>query len=167
MKSFSDDNQQINLLILLATLLGTWLCGKWALHQITVVSTLYKLDMEISWLSYIPLILFLVAVCVVLVLVFISTLVEFELGRLLEETPWGKLLVLIFIVNLAFVAAIFAGEYITALNSNIVIGSVLLVLILLLYLFGTDRYELHPVFFLVTLTGLSALFWSFALYLIE
>jgi hypothetical protein len=161
----SKNEQQISFIILLASILGIYFGGNWLLSDIKTISTLWELDMEISWMVYIPLLLFYSTVFLFSFFVFVGSILEFKSKEFLEVTPWKPTLILIVIFNLIIVLATLLNEYILNIQNEGVSSLIVISLLLGVYYFGAKKQELNPTFFLVSLVLLSGVFWGIVAWL--
>jgi hypothetical protein len=161
----SKNKQQISFIILLASILGIYFGGNWLISDIKTISTLWELDMEISWMVYIPLLLFYSTVFLFSFFIFVGSILEFKSKEFLEVTPWKPTLILIAIFNLLIVLATLLNEYILNIQNEGVSSLIVISLLLGVYYFGAKKQKLNPTFFLVSLVLLSGVFWGIVAWL--
>jgi hypothetical protein len=156
----SKNKQQISFIILLASILGIYFGGNWLFSDIKTISTLWELDMEISWMVYIPLLLFYSTVFLFSFFIFVGSILEFKSKEFLEENSWKPTLILIAIFNLLIVLATLLNEYILNIQNEGISSLIMISLLLGVYYFGAKKQKLNPTFFLVSLVLLTGVFWS-------
>jgi len=151
--------QQNTIVILLASLVGLVLSGKWMSHEVMFVSMMSDADMDITWLLQVPLMLFIAVIFIFSLLLFFSSIMELKPKELFQEVSWKRSVVLALIFNAFIGLSAYANTFLEIKNKDASITFVALSLILL-YIFGARKHNITPIFFLINTFVISAVIWG-------
>lgn len=157
--SFFKNDQQYNFLVLLSSIIGLWLSGKWIIHEIKFVSIKLDFDLDISWGVQAPLMFFIAIIFLVSLLLFFSSIKICEPKELITNVPWKRSLIIALIFNIVIALAVFINTYLQIKNYDFAAMFVFMVLFFL-YIYGAKEHGINPIFFLVIVLIISAIFWK-------
>jgi len=159
MNSFFNNENQMNFMILLASIIGIYLGGSWTYNEIVVVKTLWENNLDISWVISISLILFFLAIFLISLLLFIGSILEFKLNDFLQNNEFRHLVKLTVFFNVVIVIVTLINEYILQIQNNNLIAGFIFTFLIILYILGAKKKGINPFYFLVVLATLSIGFW--------
>jgi hypothetical protein len=148
--------QQNIITLILASVLGFFLSGYWMFTEVKFVVNMNEFDQDISWLLQVPLMLFIVILIFLAVIIFIDAITRFNFQALRAEVPWKKLIGTILVFD-AIIVIFFIIHIYFDLEKNLISQFLVVVTLVAVYIYGSVKQGINPIFFLVSLLTVSVL----------
>jgi hypothetical protein len=151
---------QSTFMILVSSFIGICLSFKWLLHEINVVIILVNSNMEISWLLYIPLFVFITILLLLSFILFIGSYLEFKTKKFLKDSNLKIIFITTITFNITITTLIILNEYILKSIKYDYSGIFVLIFLTSIFLYIRKKYNIDIFYFLTMTVIISALFWG-------